>query len=154
MLIFWDSDIAAMSCATRWAIGAVEVTHGHEALAAGWVPTGIAYGISVAIRHDDWRTQSQLSYFAGNTEVAGYTELMNHVRADARRDFGRLAARMGGDSALMSSIWHHVWEYEAGENHRDHIAECVITGNAIARFHTEAHAITTSLSILPLRRMR
>lgn len=123
-------------------------------LAAGWVPAGIAYGISVSVRHDDWRTQSQLSYFAGNTEVAGYTELMNHVRADARRDFAGLASRIGGDSALMSSMWHHVWEFEAGENHRDHIAECVITGNAIARFHTEAHAITTSLSILPLRRMR
>jgi hypothetical protein len=30
MLIFWDVDICPMSCATRWAIGAVEVTHGHE----------------------------------------------------------------------------------------------------------------------------
>jgi uncharacterized protein YbjQ (UPF0145 family) len=123
-------------------------------LAAGWVPAGIAYGISVAIRHDDWRTQSQLSYFAGNTEVAGYTELMNHVRADARREFAVLAARLGGDSALMTSMWHHVWAYEAGENHRDHVAECVITGNAIARFHTPGRPTTTSLSILPLRRMR
>jgi uncharacterized protein YbjQ (UPF0145 family) len=123
-------------------------------LAAGWVPAGIAYGISVAVRHDDWRTQSQLSYFAGNTEVAGYTELMNHVRADARREFAVLSARLGGDSALMTSMWHHVWEYEAGENHRDHVAECVITGNAIARFGTAARAHTNSLSILPLRRMR
>jgi uncharacterized protein YbjQ (UPF0145 family) len=120
-------------------------------LTAGWAPVGIAYGISVAIRHDDWRTQSQLSYFAGNTEVSGYTELMTHVRADARREFAVLAARLGGDSALMSGMWHHVWDYEAGENHRDHVAECIITGNAIARFHTEARARTSSLSILPLR---
>ena len=123
-------------------------------LAAGWVPAGIAYGISVAIRHDDWRTQSQSSYFAGNTEVTGYTELMNHVRADARHEFARRAARLGGDSALMTSMWHHVWEIEPAENHRDHVAECVITGDAIARFHTEAHAITSSLSILPLNRTR
>lgn len=123
-------------------------------MAAGWVPTGITYGISVAIRHDDWRTQSQLSYFAGNTEVTGYTELMNHVRADARNDFARRSARLGGESALMSSMWHHVWALEVAENHRDHVAECVITGNTIARFHTEAHAITKSLSILPLRSMR
>jgi hypothetical protein len=65
-----------------------------------------------------------------------------------------LAARLGGDSALMTSMWHHVWEYEAGENHRDHVAECVITGNAIARFGTAARAHTNSLSILPLRSMR
>jgi uncharacterized protein YbjQ (UPF0145 family) len=124
-------------------------------LAAGWVPAGIAYGISVAIRHDDWRTQSQIGVFSGNTEVAGYTELMNHVRADARRDFARLAARLGGDSALMTSMWHQVWEYEVAEGHRDHVAEAVITGNAIARFHAEAVApVTNSLSILPLRSSR
>jgi uncharacterized protein YbjQ (UPF0145 family) len=123
-------------------------------LAAGWVPAGIAYGISVAVRHDDWRTQSQISPFSGNVEVAGYTELMNHVRADARSEFARQAARRGGDSALMTSMWHHVWRREAGENHHDHVAECVITGNAIARFHAETHPITSSLTILPLRSMR
>jgi hypothetical protein len=36
MLIFWDWDIWAMSCATRWEIGAVDVTQGHELLAARW----------------------------------------------------------------------------------------------------------------------
>jgi uncharacterized protein YbjQ (UPF0145 family) len=128
--------------------------HVAKLLSAGWVPAGIAYGISVAVRHDDWRTRSQSAVFAGNTEVSGYTELMTHVRADARREFAVQAARLGGDSALMTSMWHHVWDYEPSENHRDHVAECVITGNAIARFHTTARAATTSLSILPLRRMR
>jgi len=123
-------------------------------LEAGWVPAGIAYGISVAIRHDDWRTTSQLSYFAGNTEVAGYTELINHVRHDARQEFAALAARIGGDSALLTGMWQHVWAYEAGENHTDHVAECVITGNAIARFHTTSHPRTSSLTYLPLRSSR
>jgi uncharacterized protein YbjQ (UPF0145 family) len=123
-------------------------------LTAGWVPAGIAYGISVAVRHDDWQTQAQSGVFAGNVEVGGYTELMSHVRADARREFSRLAGRLGADSALLSSMWQHVWEYEAGEGHRDHVAECVITGNAVARFHPGAAPLTTSLSILPLRRTR
>ena len=123
-------------------------------LTAGWVPTGIAYGISVAIRHDDWQTQAQTGVFAGNVEVRGYTELMNHVRADARREFSRLAAHLGADSALLSSIGHHVWELEVGEGHRDHVAECVITGNAVARFHPGAAPLTKSLSIIPLRRTR
>jgi uncharacterized protein YbjQ (UPF0145 family) len=120
-------------------------------LAAGWVPAGIAYGISVAIRHDDWATQRQTSVWAGNTEVSGYTELVTHVRADARRQFMTLAARIGGDAALMSSMRQHVWALERGERHTDHVAECVITGNAIARFHDGYRAPTTSLTILPLR---
>jgi uncharacterized protein YbjQ (UPF0145 family) len=119
-------------------------------LQAGWVPAGMAYGISVAVRHDDWNTRSQLSVFAGNTEVSGYTELITHVRHDARRQFAALAARIGGDSALLSGMSQHVWEYEAGENHIDHVAECVITGNAIARFDTTARPRTTSLTYLPL----
>ena len=123
-------------------------------LTAGWVPAGIAYGISVAIRHDDWQTQAQTGMFAGNVEVGGYTELMTHVRADARQEFGRAAARLGADSALLSSIGQHVWELEVGEGHRDHVAECVITGNAVARFHRGAAPRTASLSILPLRRTR
>jgi uncharacterized protein YbjQ (UPF0145 family) len=121
-------------------------------LGAGWVPVGIAYGISVAVRHDDWRTRSQIAPFSGNVEVAGYTELVTHVAADARRDFARQAAGLGGDAALMSGMSRHVRAMEIGENHRDHLAECIITGNAIARFHTGTSAVTTSLSILSLRR--
>jgi uncharacterized protein YbjQ (UPF0145 family) len=123
-------------------------------ITAGWVPVALAYGISVSIRHDDWRTQSQLSYFAGNTEVSGYTELMTHVRADARREFAAKVARFGADSALTSDLWSHVWALEVGENHRDHVAECVIVGNAIARFHSERKSPSSSLTILPLRSIK
>jgi uncharacterized protein YbjQ (UPF0145 family) len=123
-------------------------------ISAGWVPAGLIYGISVAIRHDDWRTQSQIAPFAGNTEVAGYTELLTHVRADARREFAEQAARIGGDSALTSSLWSHMWRLEVGENHHDNVAECVIVGNVIARFHTGHRPTTNSLTILPLRSSR
>jgi uncharacterized protein YbjQ (UPF0145 family) len=123
-------------------------------LTAGWVPAGLTYGISVAIRHDDWRTQSALSPFAGNIEMAGYTELITHVRHDARREFASLAARIGGDSALLTGMYQHVWRLEAGENHTDHVAECVMTGNTIARFAPSAHQRTSSLTYLPLRSSR
>ncbi len=123
-------------------------------LTAGWVPSGITYGIAMAVRHDDWRTQSQTSYMAGNTEVSGYTQLLTHVRAQARREFAALATKRGADAALMSGIWSHMWPIEVGENHTDHVAECVITGNAIARFHTGHKATTSSLTILPLRSIR
>jgi len=123
-------------------------------LSAGWVPAGLAYGISVVIRHDDWRTQSQAARFAGNVEVSGYTELLTQVRADARREFAAQAARIGGDAALTSGLWSHVWRLEIGENHHDHVAECLIAGTVIARFHAGRRPITNSLTILPLRSAR
>ena len=123
-------------------------------LAAGWVPVGMAYGIAVAVRHDDWRTQRQNSVWAGNNEVTGYTELLNHTRADARRDFTARAGRLGADAALLSALWSRMWPVEIGENHTDHVAECVLTGTAIASFRPGRPAATSSLTILPLRGMR
>jgi uncharacterized protein YbjQ (UPF0145 family) len=123
-------------------------------LSAGWVPAGLTYGIAMAVRHDDWRTQSQTGAWAGNTEVSGYTELITHVRADARRGFAAMAAKLGGDAALLSSLWSHAWPIEVAENHTDHVAECLVTGNAIARFHAGRKATTSSLTILPLRSSR
>ena len=45
----------------------------------------------------------------------------------------------------------HIHEVEPGENHRDHVAEAVVIGTAITRFHRTHKAPTRSLSILPLR---
>src|SRR5271166_4507992 len=42
----------------------------------GWVPAGLALGISIGSRHDDWLTVGQTRWGAGNAEVVGYTELV------------------------------------------------------------------------------
>jgi uncharacterized protein YbjQ (UPF0145 family) len=123
-------------------------------LAAGWVPAGLVYGLAIAVRHDDWRTTATAGYFVTNIEVPGYTELITHVRAAARRDFAAQVAAAGADAALMSGLWSTMWAIEAGQNHTDHAAECVVTGNAIARFHTGRRPRTSSLTILPLRSSR
>lgn len=118
---------------------------------AGWMPTDLVFGISVAIRHDDWRTRQQASWGAGNVEVSGYTELITHTRADARDRFGRHVRECGADGAIVSSMDLHTWEIEPGENHRDHVAEATIFGTALVRFHTSTAAPTRSLTYLPLR---
>lgn len=46
-------------------------------LYAGWVPTGLAFGIALDARHDDWRTSRRSNWTAGNQEVDGYTQLIN-----------------------------------------------------------------------------
>jgi len=119
-------------------------------LHGGWVPVSICVGLSIAVRHDDWTTRNQASAWAGNTEVSGYTELVNHVRHDAREQFHRRSASYGADAAVLSTMGLDIWEQEAGENHRDHVALATVLGTAIARFHKEEQAITSSMLILPM----
>ncbi|HEY6424790.1 MAG TPA: heavy metal-binding domain-containing protein [Pseudonocardiaceae bacterium] len=120
-------------------------------LQAGWAPCTLAYGISVAVRHDDWKTQRQSSWGAGNTEVSGYTELVTHVRADARYRFDQQARSAGAEVAIVSSMDLQIGEIEPSENHRDHVAESTVFGTALVSFHRASTVPTRSLTILPLR---
>ncbi|MFC4947660.1 heavy metal-binding domain-containing protein [Pseudonocardia sp. GCM10023141] len=120
-------------------------------VAAGWIPTDLVFGLSVAIRHDDWATRQQSSWAAGNTEVSGYTELITHTRADARARFGRHVRATGADGAVVSSMDLQTWSIEPGENHRDHVAEASVFGTALARFHAPAAAPTRTLTFLSLK---
>jgi uncharacterized protein YbjQ (UPF0145 family) len=119
-------------------------------LHGGWAPAAITIGISLAIRHDDWTTIQQARTWGGNTEVSGYTDLVNHVRSDARQQFGRRTAAYGADGAIMSGMTLDIWEIEPGEGHRDHVALSFVEGTAVARFHQGAAAPTSSLKILSL----
>lgn len=119
-------------------------------LHGGWVAAAITIGISLAIRHDDWATLQQARAWGQNTEVSGYTDLVNHVRNDARQQFARRTAAYGADGAIMSGMNLDIWEIEPSENHRDHVALSLVEGTAIARFHRGAVAPTSSLKILSL----
>jgi uncharacterized protein YbjQ (UPF0145 family) len=119
-------------------------------LHGGWVPAAISIGISLSIRHDDWVTLQQARTWSGNTEVSGYTDLVNHVRNDARQQFARRTAAYGADGAIMSGMSLDIWDIEPGEGHRDHVALSFVQGTAIARFHRGAVAPTSSLTVLSL----
>jgi len=119
---------------------------------AGWIPTDLVFGITVAIRHDDWATRRQSSWSAGNVEVGGYTDLVTQTRADARRRFAHHVRATGADGAVVDAMSLRVWEIEPSDNHRDHVAEATIFGTAVARFHRRGPAPTRSLTYLPLNR--
>jgi uncharacterized protein YbjQ (UPF0145 family) len=127
-------------------------------ITAGWVPVGLALGISMAARHDDWMTVTSRSWGAGNTEVAGYTELVNMARHDARVQLESDVARLGAGGVVVSSNHLQVHEREcpSQENRTDHIAEVTIIGTAIARFAThpasQAPRTLAVLSLDPQRR--
>lgn len=113
-------------------------------LTSGWVPAGIAVGISVGIRHDDYQTRLAARAWTTNIEVPGYTELLNDVRADCRRQFARRVAGFGAEGAILSEpVRTSVHEIEPGENHLDHVAEGWMLGTAIARFDVAADFGTT-----------
>src|SRR3954453_7394015 len=116
-------------------------------LRAGWVPVSIAFGIAVAVRHDDYATQSQASAWGDNPEVSGYPELVQHVRLDGGTRFAERAARAGAEGAIVSHMGLHVSEREPSENHRDHVAESTVFGTTLARFHRGRTAPTRTLTI-------
>jgi uncharacterized protein YbjQ (UPF0145 family) len=106
---------------------------------AGYVPTGLALGISIASRHDDYRTRQSLSRWAGNQEVPGYTQLINNARHDARNQLMKDARKHGGDGVVVDEISLRIGERECPtyQGGRDHIAEAFLLGTSIARFERD-----------------
>jgi uncharacterized protein YbjQ (UPF0145 family) len=107
---------------------------------AGWVPVGLALGISIGARHDDWLTVTQTRWGSGNAEVSGYTELVNQTRHDSRTQLDADVARMGGSGVVVKDMDLRVRERECPmvEHQRDHIVEVTILGTATTEF-TRSH---------------
>ena len=108
----------------------------------GWVPAGLVLGISVGARHDDWQTRAQTRWGAGNTEVNGYTQLVNETRHDSRQELRKDVQRLGAEGVVIASMDLRVSEREcpAQEGSRDHIVEATTIGTAIVRFSHPAEA--------------
>ncbi|HWG03290.1 MAG TPA: heavy metal-binding domain-containing protein [Trebonia sp.] len=118
----------------------------------GWMPAGLALGISIAARHDDWRTVGQTRWGAGNAEVNGFTELVNDARHDARQQLAADVKRIGGEGVVVADMDLRVREREcpAQEGGRDHVAEATNIGTAIVRFSTRNERRGSSLAIMSL----
>ncbi|MFE2579151.1 heavy metal-binding domain-containing protein [Streptomyces sp. NPDC059378] len=124
---------------------------------AGWVPTGLAFGIALAIRHDDWRTPGRIVRLAGNQEVDGYTQLVGRVRHDAREQLALDAAKHGGDGVVVDGMELKLRTSECPTpgNTRDLTAEAVLVGTSVARFRRPGRpAGPGPLTIMRLERER
>ena len=103
---------------------------------AGWVPAGLALGVSIGLQHDDRTTARQARWGSGNAEVAGWTELVSESRHDARRLLESDVRRLGGEGVVVAAMQLRVHErdcpVEVGRH--DHIVEATLVGTAIARF--------------------
>lgn len=105
-------------------------------ITAGWVPVGIAQGISVGARHDDWTTTRQARLSFGNAEVTGWTELVSQCRHDARRQLDGDVRRLGAEGVVLTSMRMRVRERDCPVTvgPRDHVVEATCIGTAIASF--------------------
>lgn len=124
----------------------------------GWVPAGLVLGISIGSRHDDRETARQTRWGSGNTEVAGWTELVNESRHDARGQLEGDLTRLGAEGVVIATMEMLVRERDCPVQvgRRDHIVEATLTGTAIARFSQikQGHAgpALTIMSLDPQRR--
>jgi uncharacterized protein YbjQ (UPF0145 family) len=102
---------------------------------AGWVPAGIALGISVAGLHDTLVTTSSGPLGTGNAEVPPYTGLISAARSGARDRLEQSARALGADGVVVSGLSLRVSSdrCQAHTAASDHFAEAVITGSAVAR---------------------
>jgi uncharacterized protein YbjQ (UPF0145 family) len=105
-------------------------------VAHGYVPVGLALGVAVGYRHDDWLTKGQTRFNAGNVEVVGYSELVRQMRTDARNELELDLVRMGAEGVVVREMSTRISERKCPivPFGRDHVVEATIVGTAIAQF--------------------
>ena len=121
----------------------------------GWVPAGLALGISIGSRHDDWATIGQTRWGSGNAEVTGWTELVNEARHDSRQELERDVRRLGAEGVVIAGLSMQVRQQDcpAAVGRRDHVVEATLVGTAITRFaRAGARQARPALAILSLDR--
>jgi uncharacterized protein YbjQ (UPF0145 family) len=103
---------------------------------AGWMPVGLALGISIGSRHDDRVTTRQTRWGSGNAEVAGWTDLVSQCRHDARRQLESDVIRLGAEGVVIAAMPMRVRQRDcpAAVGRHDHIVETSLIGTAVASF--------------------
>jgi uncharacterized protein YbjQ (UPF0145 family) len=105
-------------------------------VAHGWVPVGLALGVAVGFRHDDWLTRGQTRWTSGNVEVEGYSYLVRQMRTDARNELELDLVRMGAEGVVVREMETHISERRCPivPFGKDHLVQATIVGTAIAQF--------------------
>jgi uncharacterized protein YbjQ (UPF0145 family) len=119
----------------------------------GWVPAGLVLGISIGSRHDDRTTARQTRWGSGNAEVAGWTELVNASRHDARGQLEGDVKRLGAEGVVIAAMEMRVRERDcpAQVGRHDHIVEATVIGTAIVRFsRAEPRPAGSAMAIMSL----
>ncbi|WP_235510889.1 heavy metal-binding domain-containing protein [Curtobacterium sp. Leaf261] len=115
---------------TPWTAG-FSAEHTTVLLQSGYVPRGMALGLSVSTKHEDPVLKQQRSMWADNTEIDGLTELLEAARDDARTQLARRAAPLRGSDLVVTGNSVAEFETPCGEEVDLH-AEAVFVATVIA----------------------
>ncbi len=119
---------------------------------AGYLPTGLLFGMAVMTRHDDWGTRMNQRSWA-NVELAGFTNLAIDTRAEARLALARAAASAGSTLAVLATHTDQVSEHECQimEGGRDHVMRTTFVGTGVVEVGRGAgHDLPDALPIMRL----
>jgi uncharacterized protein YbjQ (UPF0145 family) len=123
------------------------------AAVAGFRPAGVAFGYSLAIKHEDWQLSQQRSAWV-NQEVDGLTELLTAARADARRSLARESQRAaGGGQVVITSSSLLTSERPCSGEQKDVLAEALFVGTVLEQHPGGARGQEQqgrTLTVLPL----
>jgi uncharacterized protein YbjQ (UPF0145 family) len=119
---------------------------------AGWVPVGLAMGISAGGKPDDPVTLSQRLPRAGSAEMGAWTHLVSVTRLDARHRLRAEVAALGASGVVVRTsdlrVRQGVCPWQAGP---ELIAEVTLIGTAITPFSRSRTAEPPrSLAVLAL----
>ena len=120
-------------------------------LHSGWVPCGLAFGVAVGVRHDDYRSRGVARSWR-NGEVSAYTDLVQRTREEVRAQIGADVTRQGGSALVVRDMTLTIREQECRvyEGNSDHVAEATMIGTALTPFRPSRPEAPGVLQILRL----
>jgi uncharacterized protein YbjQ (UPF0145 family) len=98
---------------------------------SGYVPRGMALGLSVSTKHEDQHLKAQRSMWSDNTEIDGLTQLLEGARDDARVQLTKRATPLHGSDIVVTDSFVGEFETPCGEEVDLH-AEAMFVGTVIA----------------------
>ncbi len=113
---------------------------------AGYMPASVIVAIAAGMRHNDPATVKARRFLSGNVEVSALTELVNAVRAEARRELTRRLDKLGADGAILAGEV----DLEMREHECDYVAEARLVADAVVDFAQSSFQQSVSLPVLPL----
>jgi uncharacterized protein YbjQ (UPF0145 family) len=125
------------------------------AVHSGRQPRGMAMGLAISTKHEDWQMRQQRSSWSG-TEVTGLSGMLHASRDAARNRVTASASRLGGGTLVVTAMGTREFDTPCGDKESDLHAETVIQGTVLgpspqAAFRTANRPGTADvLSVLPV----
>lgn len=107
------------------------VTDFIKLLAAGSMPVGIGLGVGVWFKYTNVNETYQQGFWAGNTEITGFTEAVFHVRNLALKHLHSAISRQNANGVLAHQTQFELMRVEGEGNRKNHLLQFVCLGTIV-----------------------